>query len=66
MLRYIERSVSGCTGMYASITAELKEGLVEGTKPKHLCGLLTLFSHIKMFRKITLFFALQHHCKLTR
>ena len=52
--------------MYASITAELKEGLVEGTKPKHLCGLLTLLSHIKMFRKITLFFALQHHYKLTR
>lgn len=46
MFRYIERSESGCTGMHASITAELEEGLVEGTKPKHLCGLLTLSSHI--------------------
>lgn len=46
MWRYIERSESGCTGMHASITAELEEGLVEGTKPKHSCGLLTLSSHI--------------------
>lgn len=46
MLRYIERSESGGTGVHGSTAAELEGGLVEGTKPKHSCGLLTLFSHL--------------------
>lgn len=41
MVNYSERSVSECTDVCMSNTAELEEGLVTDTKSKPLCRLLT-------------------------
>ena len=49
MLRYIERSESGCTGVHGSTTAELDQGLGEGTKAKTLVWVVnTIFSYLNV------------------